>query len=58
MQKRDLAGAFYRQGVEAMDRKEWDRALELFTRCLRLCPENVMYRQLAEKSSDKRNSRL
>ena len=58
MQKRDLACAFYRLGVEALDRKEWDRALEHFRRCCRLEPENVMYRQLAEKSSDKRNSRL
>jgi hypothetical protein len=58
MPQRDLACPFYRQGVEAMGRSEWDRALELFVRCLRLEPHNFMYRQLAEKCSDKRNSRL
>jgi hypothetical protein len=58
MQKRDLASAFYRQGVEAIERSDGNRALDLFVRCTRLEPDNGMYRQLAQKCSDKRNSRL
>jgi hypothetical protein len=52
MTKADFASAFYRQGVEAMEHQRWDLALERFRQCVRLFPNNAMYRQLAEKCSD------
>jgi predicted Zn-dependent protease len=55
MTKADFASAFYRQGVEAMELQQWDLALERFRQCVRLFPDNAMYRQLAEKCSDKQS---
>ena len=57
MQKQHLARAFYRQGVDAMDRA-WHLPRELVVRCRRLDPDNRMYRHLAGKCSEKCNSRL
>ena len=36
---------WYRKGTEAMSHKNWDYAIECFTNCIRLMPENLVYRQ-------------
>ncbi len=44
----------YRRGVEAIEKKNWDLALEMFTTCCRLVTDNVVYRQLLRSSTRKK----
>lgn len=39
------AQEWFRKATEAMNHQNWDYAVECFTNCVRLVPENVMYRQ-------------
>ena len=46
MNEREKGGAdWYRKGTEAMQHKNWGYAIECFTNCVRLVPDNVLYRQ-------------
>jgi tetratricopeptide (TPR) repeat protein len=46
MNEREKGGAeWYRKGTEAMQHKNWNYAVECFTNCIRLVPDNVLYRQ-------------
>jgi tetratricopeptide (TPR) repeat protein len=46
MNEREKGGAeWYRKGTEAMQHKNWNYAVECFTNCTRLVPDNVLYRQ-------------
>lgn len=37
---------WFRKGTEAMNHKNWDYAIECFGNCIRLAPENLLYRQM------------
>jgi tetratricopeptide (TPR) repeat protein len=50
MDKKKLASDCYRKGVEAIEKKNWGLAVEMFSMCARFVPDNVMYRQLLRKS--------
>lgn len=50
MDKKKLASDCYRKGVEAMEKQNWDLAVEMFGMCARFVPDNAMYRQLLRKS--------
>lgn len=39
------AQEWFRKATEAMNHQNWDYAVECFTNCVRLVPDNVMYRQ-------------
>ncbi|MBL8852014.1 MAG: tetratricopeptide repeat protein, partial [Planctomycetaceae bacterium] len=54
MDKNKFASDCYRKGVEAVDKKNWDFAVEMFTTCARFVPDNVMYRQLLRNSEYKK----
>lgn len=46
MNEREKGGAeWYRKGTEAMQHKNWNYAIECFSTCARLVPDNVLYRQ-------------
>ncbi len=46
MNEREKGGAeWYRKGTEAMQHKNWSYAIECFSNCARLVPDNVLYRQ-------------
>ncbi len=48
--KRKAASECYRKGNEALEKSNWDYALDMFATCTALVPDNVMYRQLAHGS--------
>lgn len=50
MDKKKLASDCYRKGVEAMEKQNWDLAVEMFGMCARFVADNVMYRQLLRNS--------
>jgi len=54
MDNNKLASDCYRKGVEAMDKKNWDFAVQMFSTCARFVPDNVMYRQLLRKTEYKK----
>jgi tetratricopeptide (TPR) repeat protein len=39
------ATEWFRKATEAMNKKSWDYAIECFSNCSRLVPENLLYRQ-------------
>ena len=46
MNEREKGGAeWYRKGTEAMQHKNWNYAVECFTNCTKLVPDNLLYRQ-------------
>jgi len=51
MEKRQLASAFYGQGVDAKERQDRARTIDLFEPCIRLIPGHVMYHPLTGKCS-------
>jgi len=53
MTKHELAAAFYRRGVSALEHCDHRTAAELFQRAVRLVPDNLMYANLAAKYSGK-----
>jgi tetratricopeptide (TPR) repeat protein len=40
------AQEWFRKGTEAMNHKNWDYAIQCFGNCIRLMPENLLYRQM------------
>lgn len=44
----------YRRGVEAIEKKNWDLAIEMFTTCCKLVTDNVVYRQLLRQTTRKK----
>lgn len=45
---------WYRKGVEAMEKKNWDLAIEMFGMCVKFIPDNLMYRQLLRNCEQKK----
>lgn len=43
--KKKIAADCWRKGTQAMNQKNWDYAIDMFTRAVALVPENVTYRQ-------------
>lgn len=50
MDKKKVASDCYRKGVQAVDKQNWDLAVEMFGMCARFIPDNVGYRQLLRNS--------
>lgn len=48
------ASVRYRRGVEAMERRDWDVASEMFAVSVDLCPDKLNFRQLLRNSVCKR----
>ena len=46
MPQQNPESAFYRQGVEALERQDWPTAANMFRLCVRLAPDNLRYAQL------------
>jgi len=44
------AGECFRRGNDAMQKKNWDLAVEMFSNCVKLVPSNLVYRQLLRKT--------
>jgi len=44
----------YRRGVDAMNKKNWDLAVEMFATCVKLVPGNLVYRQLLRQNTKKK----
>ena len=49
--KRKAASKCYRTGNEALEKQNWDYALQMFSTCASMVMDNVMYRQLARKTA-------
>ena len=43
--KRQIAAQTWKHATGAMAKEEWDYAIEMFTQCVTLVPDNLMYRQ-------------
>jgi tetratricopeptide (TPR) repeat protein len=54
MDKNKWASDCYRKGVEAMEKQNWDLAVEMFGMCAKFVPDNLMYRQLLRNSEYKK----
>lgn len=52
--KKRLAGECYRKGNEALEKGNWDYALNMFSTCAAMQPDNVMFRQLARGAAYKK----
>src|SRR4051794_2742517 len=52
--KNQWANDCYRKGVEAMNKKNWDLAVEMFGMCVKLVPDNMGYRQHLRGSEQKK----
>ncbi|MCA8997298.1 MAG: tetratricopeptide repeat protein [Planctomycetaceae bacterium] len=48
------AGEWYRRGVDAMNKQNWDLAVESFASCVKFVPTNVVYRQLLRNCTKKK----
>lgn len=48
------AAECYRKGVDAMNKQNWDLAIEMFGTCVKLKPHNLSYRQLLRNSTKKK----
>jgi tetratricopeptide (TPR) repeat protein len=44
----------YRRGGEAIEKKNWDLAIENFGMCVKLVPDNLVYRQLLRNTTRKK----
>jgi hypothetical protein len=40
-----LAADCFRRGTEAMQKQNWDYAIQMFSQCVRLVPDNLLFRQ-------------
>ncbi|MBX3072262.1 MAG: hypothetical protein KF883_17305, partial [Thermomicrobiales bacterium] len=49
--KRKLAADCYRKGTEALEKKNWDYALQMFLTCVSMAMDNLMYRQLTRNTA-------
>ncbi|MGD9856413.1 MAG: tetratricopeptide repeat protein [Planctomycetaceae bacterium] len=49
--KNKLATDCYRKGTEALEKKNWDYALQMFLTCASMVMDNVMFRQLARNTA-------
>jgi len=49
--KNKAASKCFRTGNEALEKQNWDYALQMFTTCASMVMDNVMYRQLARKTA-------
>ncbi|HEX6984925.1 MAG TPA: tetratricopeptide repeat protein, partial [Planctomycetaceae bacterium] len=43
--KKKIAAASWKRGSEAMAKEDWDFAILMFSQCVSLVPDNLMYRQ-------------
>lgn len=43
--KKKIAAATWKRGSEAMAKEDWDFAIEMLSTCVKLVPDNLMYRQ-------------
>jgi len=48
------AGECYRRGNDAMQKQNWDLAVEMFSTCVKLVPDNLLYRQFLRNSTKKK----
>ncbi len=48
------AGDCYRRGNDAMQKQNWDLAVEMFSTCVKLVPDNLLYRQFLRNSAKKK----
>ncbi|WP_437194514.1 tetratricopeptide repeat protein [Planctomicrobium sp. SH527] len=48
------AGECYRRGNDAMQKQNWDLAVEMFSSCVKLVPGNLLYRQFLRNSTKKK----
>ncbi|WP_437185871.1 tetratricopeptide repeat protein [Planctomicrobium sp. SH668] len=48
------AGDCYRRGNDAMQKQNWDLALEMFSTCVKFVPDNLLYRQFLRNSAKKK----
>ncbi|MCA9055084.1 MAG: tetratricopeptide repeat protein, partial [Planctomycetaceae bacterium] len=53
-QKDKLCADCWRKGTEAMQKQNWDYALQMFGTCVSLKPENVVYRQTLRGCTQKK----
>ncbi len=44
-EKKKIAADCFRKGSEAMAKENWDYAIDMFTKCVMLVPDNLLYRQ-------------
>lgn len=54
MDKKKMAADCYRRGVEAVEKSNWDLAVEMFGMAVKFVPENLMYRQLLRGNQRKK----
>jgi tetratricopeptide (TPR) repeat protein len=52
--KRKRAGECYRKGNEALEKGNWDYALDMYANCTLLVPDNLTYRQCARGAAYKK----
>jgi len=50
------AGDCYRRGNDAMQKQNWDLAVEMFSSCVKFVPDNLLYRQFLRNSTKKKYS--
>jgi len=48
------AGDCYRRGNDAMQKQNWDLAVEMFSSCVKFVPDNLLYRQFLRNSAKKK----
>lgn len=48
------AGDCYRRGNDAMQKQNWDLAVEMFSNCVKFVPGNLLYRQFLRNSTKKK----
>lgn len=48
------AGECYRRGNDAMQKQNWDLAVEMFSSCVKFVPDNLLYRQFLRNSTKKK----
>ncbi|WP_139228704.1 tetratricopeptide repeat protein [Planctomicrobium piriforme] len=53
-QENKWAGDCYRRGNDAMQKQNWDLALEMFSTCVKLVPDNLVYRQYLRQCAKKK----
>lgn len=49
-----MAAECFRRGNDAMNKSNWDLAVEMFSSCVKLAPGNLTYRQLLRQSTKKK----
>lgn len=52
--KRKLAADCFRRGTEAMQKENWDYAVQMYLQCVRMVPGNLLFRQMLRGTEKKK----